>query len=112
MEEAMSIGYEFAMRWLHKNAPFPERRKNPGLDMVTFCQDVARAVDAYADRKRAELESALRRTILEALNDENVRGDMRLDAVELLESEYMTFIASKVAGGPMERPRRFPVSLR
>ncbi|MYB25024.1 MAG: hypothetical protein F4X37_07990 [Acidimicrobiia bacterium] len=111
MSESMSVGQEFAMRWLHKNAPFPRRRKNPDLDMVAFCGDVAAAVDTYVDKKRAEFEAVLRRTICAALDDETARADIGVSARELLESECMTFIASKVAGGPAERPRRFPVNL-
>ena len=111
MGEPMSIGYEFAMRWLHKNAPSSRHRKNPDLDMVAFCEDVAAAVDTYVDKKRAELESTLRRTICAALDDEVAQVRVEVSASELLESDCMTFIASKVAGGAMERPRRFPVDL-
>ena len=79
--------------------------------MVAFCEDVAAAVDAYVGKKRVEFESVLRRTICAALEDEAARANVQASASELLESECMTFIASRVAGGAAERPRRFPVNL-
>ena len=103
----MSVGQEFALRWLHKNAPLPRRRKNLGLDEVAFCGRVARAIDAYAERKRAEFEEALQRGIVAALDDETAHEFVQVTAGDLLESECMTFVASEITSG-IDRPRRFP----
>lgn len=106
----LDIGQEFAFRWMDKNHPVrAPKRQNP-IDAFDFCQDVAKAVNAYADKKRAELESALKQVARRALEDGTDPVDVRVSAKELLESECMTFIATKVTAG-IDRPQRFPVRL-
>ena len=99
------------MRWLYQNRPVRSPRgQQPEVDPFEFGNEVAAAVDAYADKKRAELDLVLRRVICAALDDEGRPSDVRVSAKELLESECMTFIARKVTGG-FDRPRRFPTNL-
>ena len=99
------------MRWLYQNRPVQAPRgQQPEVDPFDFGKEVAAAVDAYADKKREELEQALRRTAREALDGNYTPVDVRVSAKGLLESECMTFIAGKVTTG-MGRPSRFPVNL-
>ena len=105
----MSIGAEFAMRWLDKNAPIKLSRGR-SIDTVEFCKDVARAVDSHADKCRAEFDAVLRRVICEAVDDPTNSECQRIAAVDLLKSECMTFLASKISSG-IDRPRRFPTNL-
>lgn len=108
--DPLDLGQEWAFRWLNKNHPVQAPRGQSSLDAVDFCQDVAKAVNAYADKKRAEFEAALKRTVMAALDGETDPVSVRVSAKELLESECMTFIASKVTAG-VGRPPRFPASL-
>ena len=104
------IGTEFAVRWLNKNCPVQAPKRQSPIDAVDFCGDVASAVNAYADKKRDELERTLRRVIMQALADEQEPVCVRVSAKELLESDCMRLIAQKVTVG-LGRPQRFPVSL-
>ncbi len=107
----MTIGQEFAIRWLNKNHPVKSPRgQQHEVDPVAFCQEIAAAVDAYTEKKRTELERVLRRVVCAALDDGGARNEVRVSAKELLESECMTYIARRVTGG-LARPPRFPVNL-
>ena len=106
----MTVGQEFAMRWFVQNHPSDMGSRNQQVDHIKLGQDIARAVDAYADKKRAELESSLRRIVANAIDDDTARSDVPVSVRELLESECMKFIATPLVGGMM-RPSRFPVKL-
>ena len=86
------------------------RGQQPEIDPVAFCQEIAAAVDAYTEKKRTELERVLRGVVCAALDDEGTRNEVRVSAKELLESERMTYIATRVTAG-LSRPPRFPVNL-
>ena len=106
----MTIGHEFAMRWLDKNAPIRSLDRTPSIDTVDFCGDVAAAVDAYADECRAQFDAVLRRVFRAAMDEPGNSECVRVNAADLLKSESMTRLAYEMFGG-FERPRRFPVSL-
>ena len=110
VSEQWDIGTEFAVRWLDKNHPVRAPKRQSPLDAPDFCSDVASAVNAYAEKKRAELENTLRRVITGALSGAQEPVCVEVSAKELLESECMTFIAKKIIAG-MSPVRRFPVSL-
>ena len=98
------------MRWLDKNHPVRAPKNQSPIDTVDFCQDVAKAVNAYADKKRAELEQTLKRVMMGALNDDQQFEDVRISTKELLESECMVFIVSRITAG-IGRPNRVPANL-
>ena len=107
----LTLGTEFALRWLAHNHPIPTPRGRTPVDTVDFCGDMATAVDAYTERKQAEFEQKLRKVICGTIHDESARDDMRISGKDLLESECMVFLAKKISGTAFSPPSRFPIDL-
>lgn len=111
MGDPLDIGQEFALRWAAQNHPVQAPRRKAAIDPYDFCQEVANAVNTYADKKRAELESALKRLVKNALAENNDPFDVRVSPDDLLKSQEMQIAGTRVVDSGVERARRFPVRL-
>ena len=85
----LSIGQEFAVWWMNSRYQKDEH----GEPSVVFSR-IADAVDGYADKKRAELDTRLREMVREAAqgNDEDCR-EVVISSGELLTFESLTWVA-------------------
>lgn len=108
----LTVGTEFALRWLKHNHPIATSRGRIPIDLVDFCGDIAAAVDAYAERTLAEFEQKLRKVICGTIDDEKAHDSVRISGKDLIESEGMVSLAKRVSGTAFSPPSRFPIDLR
>ena len=107
----MDVGQEFALRWMLKNRPVTTAKGQPAVDEIALCQEIATAANAYADKKRTELERVLRTVMMGVLDGTHSAETVMVCERDFLESECMAFVARKLSANAFQPPRRFPTDL-
>ena len=101
----LTIGQQFAVRWLLKNY---EQYKDAGtpVDLLTA---IAKAFDSYAARKVEALEKGLLDVALSTIEGESKEIQVAVSSKEILEDRALVWVASVWTRKTMDAITRFPV---
>ena len=103
----VTIGEEFAVRWLHKNRCADRIRHLTGDECAELAERVAEAVDEYVEEKRRELDRVLRGVVFGSLDDGGCQECVPVRARDLVASRHLRELA-KDLGGRSVPPGRSP----
>ena len=105
MSDQLTIGQEFALRWL-KAKYVPEQHG----DMAEAFTKIAEAVDEWADSQQQDFDSALRKLALDAVNGQPHVAGVNINAESLLRSHSLVRVAADHLGirYGIQPPDRFP----
>ena len=106
----VTIGEEFAVRWLHKNRCADRVRHLTGDECAELADLVAQAVDGYVEDKKAEFDRVLRGVVFGSLENGDCQECVPVRARDLVSSRHLRELA-KDFGGAFKAPRSFPLDL-
>lgn len=104
----MTVGQQFAMQWLAKNAPLKPARGQPPVDPVERCELIAAAVDRWAEEKRQEFEDALRRVVNGVHDNADIAEPVRVTGRDLRSHSCLCLLAQQWSGN-MSAVTEFPL---